>query len=296
MKKLFIVFLIFFTFFNSGCDNSLDIVSEYKEQLAVFLVLDSRSDKHIIKVQKVQKSYGVSSIEKLVDPVSVRIVDPLGYSRTFKDTVINTIPNFNTLYIDSLDLIPGTYQLFVNARDSLHAESSIVVQRKPNYYVTLPTTPDDVADYSHIINISTPLSGVVISVHIKLYMFYTIRQNSEYVEKSVEVPGFVNMLRIPPNPYRIVIPKLVIEKMKYKLMNDFGAENITFSNSVQFVFCTYNTDLYRYVSFYEGFADYSVRLDKPNYTNIVGGIGIFGSAFVDSIWGGATPYSSNLYK
>ena len=192
-------------------------------------------------------------------------------------------------------MIPGTYQLFVNARDSLHVESKMVVPRKPNYYVTLPTTPDDVADYSHIINISTPLSGVVISVHIKLYMFYTIRQNSEYVEKSVEVPGFVNMLRIPPNPYRIVIPKLVIEKMKYKLTNDFRAENITFSNSVQFVFCTYNTDLYRYVSFYEGFADYTVRLDKPNYTNIVGGMGIFGAAFVDSTWALA-PYSSNLYK
>jgi len=97
------------------------------------------------------------------------------------------------------------------------------------------------------------------------------------------VPGFVNMLRIPPNPYRIVIPKVIIERMKYKLTNDFGAENISFSNTVQFVFCTYNKDLYRYVSFYEGFADYSVRLDEPNYTNIVGGMGIFGAAFVDVI-------------
>ena len=286
MKKLFLVFLIFFICFNSGCDNGFDIVSEYEEQLAVFLILDSRSDKHIIKVQKVQKSYGVSSVEKLVDPVSVRIVDPLGYSRTFKDTVINTVSNFNTLYIDSLDLIPGTYQLFVNARDSLHAESSIVVQRKPNYYV-LPV-PDEADLY--ILNISAPpIEPHVISAHIKLYMFYTIRQNSEFLERSVEVPGFINMLRIPsyeatPKPYRIVIPNSIIENMKYKLINNFGVGNITF-RYLKFVFCTYDKDMYRYVSFYEGFADYSVRLDKPNYTNIVGGMGIFGAVFVDSTWG-----------
>ena len=283
MKKLFLIFLIFFTFLNSGCDNGLDIVSEYKEQLAVFLILDSRSDKHIIKVQKVQKSYGVPSVEKLVDPVSVRILDPLGYSRTFKDTVINTVSNFNSLYIDSLDLTEGVYQLFVNARDSLYASSSIVVYQRPKFFV-IPPAPGSIDSLIlYFLYITTPQLAYT---RITPYLLYTIKQNSEFVEKRIAVQSFYSMRRIPRspelNPYRLPIPKSHVQDLKNKLINDFGSENIRF-NGIQFIFYTYSMDLYKYISLH-GYADnYSVRLDEPNHTNIVGGMGIFGAAYVDVI-------------
>jgi hypothetical protein len=288
MKKLFIVFLISFILFYSGCDEGFDIVSEYEEQLVVFLVLDNRSDKQIIKVQKLQNSYGVSTLEKLIDPVSVRLVHPLGYSRTFKDTVINTVSNYNTLYIDSLDLTQGVYQLFVNARDSLYAWSNITVGSR--FRMSLSQI-----DTTFSVYLSTIHS--VRGASIKPYLLYNLKQNSEFVEKIIEVPRaihinkndtvevFSSLLQFGNRiSYNFQLPYSSVQYMRDKLTNYFGAENVRFNNMVKFVAYGYDWSLYEYINLHEGYSDdYSVRLDKPNYTNIVGGMGIFGAVLVDSI-------------
>jgi hypothetical protein len=287
MKKLFLVFLISFTLFNSGCDNGFDIISGYEEQLVVFLVLDNRYDKQIINVQKLQNSRGVTTLEKLVDPVSVRIVHPLGYSITFKDTVINTASNYNTLYIDSLDLTEGVYKLFVNARDSLYAWSNITVG--PSIRVSISQTD---TTFSVYLNATRSVRGA----SIKPYLPYTLRQNSEFIEKSIELPRalYINKNDTVEVFSRCVqidgttsshseLPYSSVLYMRDKLINYFGAENVRFHNMVKFVAYGYDWSLYEYINLQEGYSDdFSVRLDKPNYTNIVGGMGIFGAVLVDS--------------
>jgi hypothetical protein len=290
MKNIFLVFLICFTFLNSGCDNAFDIVVEYKEQLVVFLILDNRFDKQMIKIQKLQNLYGMPVLEKLVEPLSVRITDPLGYSRTFKDTLINSFPNFNILYVDTLNLISGVYRLFVSGRDSLYVWSNIVIQEVPQ--LTIRYTAD-----SYLLYIR---SSQVSYTCVKPYLLYTVTQNSESIQKSIEIPRaidinktdtvefFHGMLEIPPaninSSYNLSILSAPVLYMKDKLTNYYGAQNVQFNN-IKFVAYTYNSNLHEYVNS-EGYSDnYSVRLDKPNYTNIIGGTGIFGSILVDSVIG-----------
>jgi len=291
MKKLFLVFLILLTLFNSGCDNGFDIVTEYKEQLIVFLVLDNRSDKQIIKVQKLQKSYGRTVSEKLMDPISVRIVHPLGYSRNFKDTVINSVYNFNTLYVDSLDLIPGAYQLFVNAKDSLYAHASMSIGLKP----LLIVSQDKEAYSAYISMINYSARGA----HIKPYLLYTVKQNAGFVEKSIEVPRaiyinkndtveiFSGLVEFTGDqarvPYHLRLVHSSVQYMRDKLTNYYGAENVQFNN-MKFISYAYDWNLFEYINANEGYSDeFSVRLDKPNFTNIVGGMGIFGAVSADSV-------------
>ena len=288
MRKVFLVFLVCFACFNFGCDDSVDIIMEYDEQIAAFLVLDSRYDKQILKVQKLQNSFGLPSAEKLIDPISARLTLPAGYHVTFKDTIMNTVPNFNTLYIDSIDLEPGVYQLLVVAKDSLSVWSNIVVQNKLDLNVASR------GDSAYTVEIKT---SHVIYTHIKPFLVYSVRQNAGLVEKSIEIPGgidinnrdtvetFGKILEIPvsvASPYRLRVLFSNIEYTKNKLKNYFGAENIQF-NRMKFVTYTYSANLYQYVNSYEGYTDdYSVRLDQPNYTNIVGGTGIFGAVLIDS--------------
>ena len=288
MKKFFLFFLVSFVLLNSGCDNGFDIVSEYEEQLVVFLVLDNRSDKQIIKVQKLQNSFGMPALEKLVEPLSVRIVHPLGYSTTFKDTVIDAVYNFNTLYIDSLDLTSGVYRLFVNAGDSLYAVSNISVGQKPTIIVS-----QDGKAYSVYLCTLHSIRGA----HIKPYLIYSVKQNSEFVEKSIEVPraihinnndtvevfaGLVQFLASEKVSYHLQLPHASVQYMRDKLTNYYGEENIRINN-MKFIAYSYDWSLFEYMNAHEGYSDeFSVRLDKPNYTNIIGGMGIFGALLVDS--------------
>jgi len=289
MKKILLVFLICFVFLNSGCDNGFDIVAEYEEQLVVFLVLDNRTDKQIIKVQKLQKSYGMLVPEKLIDPLSVRIVHPLGYSKTFKDTVIDATSNFNILYIDNLDLTSGTYKLFVNARDSLYAWSNITVGTDPKVIVS-----QDNKGYTVYVSTLHSVKGA----HIKPYLLYTVKQNSEFIEKSIEVPRaihinkndttevFSGLVKFSSNEkvsYHLQLPNTSVQYVQNKLTNYYGTQNVRF-NSIKFIAYTYDWNLFEYINANEGYSDnYSVRLDKPNYTNIIGGMGIFGAVLVDSV-------------
>jgi hypothetical protein len=119
-----------------------------------------------------------------------------------------------------------------------------------------------------------------------------------FVQKSIEVPKTVDINNTDTveffhsimeihsstaDPYHLQIPASAYEYIRGKLTNYFGAENVRF-NSMRFVSHTYSLNLYQYVQSYEGYSDdYSVRLDQPNYTNIVGGVGIFGAILSDSV-------------
>jgi len=293
MKKIFLVFLICFTFLNSGCDDAFNIVGEYEEQLVVFLILDNRFDKQIIKIQKLQNSYGIPTQEKLIDTLSVRIMDPSGYSKTFKDTVINSLHNFNTLCVDSLNLITGIYRLFISGEGSLYAWSNILIPQVPQLTTRFNST--DSCYYLYI------KASRVTHTHVKPHLVYSIRQNSEFIEKSIEIPKaidinktdtvefFHSMLEVPPddphiyNIYHLIVSSTSILYMKNKLINYYGKENVQF-NHIKFLAYTYDQNLFDYINTNEGYSDtYSVRLDKSNYTNVIGGVGIFGSILADSI-------------
>ena len=288
MRKLCLVFFACFTLFNSGCDTGFDIVSEYEEQLVIFMVLDNRADKQILKVQKLQNSFGQPVLEKLVEPISARLVHPLGYSIQFKDTVISGVYNYNTLYIDSLDFALGVYRLFVNAGDSLYAWANAAVTPRADLFVG----SDDVS-YSAYLSANYQIQGA----HIKPYLLYSVKQNSEFIEKNVEVPRaiyinqndtleiFSSLVKIRGNnaPYHLQLQYTSVQYMRDKLTNYFGAENVRFNN-IKFVSYAYDWNLFEYINLHEGYSDqFSVRLDKPNFTNINGGMGIFGAVLADSV-------------
>jgi hypothetical protein len=54
--------------------------------------------------------------------------------------------------------------------------------------------------------------------------------------------------------------------------------------SATFILTQVETNLYKYYKIANGFQDpYSIREDQPDFTNIVGGVGVFGAMVEDSV-------------
>lgn len=288
MTKKIIKFLVLI-FFVTGCSDDFNIVQDYKEQLAVFLVLDNRVDKQIIKIQKLQNNVGLDNNYKLLSNLSVRLIDTYGVSHFFKDTVIDGVNNFNVLYLDSLELKEGTYSLFVNDGNKLYAWSNATVRGQQVIYVS-----SDREFYKINVSKSASSRGFV----AKSYLLFDYAINGKLVSNQMEIPSQYSIngndtIEIYPSIEKSDISENkssetyiafdAISYTKKKIMNRYniGSSNI---KKIRIYAFSYDWNLYEYITSYRGYSDpYSVRLDRPNYTNIIFGNGVFGAIRVDSV-------------
>jgi len=290
MKKLIVILIIFLTILNFGCDEEFDIVENYKEQIVVFMALDNRTDKQFIKVQKLQNEVGLPSGSKLLTNLSVKLVDTYGIARFFKDTILSGVDNFNVLYLDSLELKEGSYSLFVNSNDKIYSWSNAVVRGPQQLYVS-----SDKEYYKVTIAKSASTRGFL----VRTFLPYKRTIGSAVVEERIEVPAEFyisgkDTTEIYPSVQKSDITETATSSITYvrfdaityiksKLMHKYGIANQDFGKLIFYAF-SYDWNLFEYINSYSGFHDeFSVRLDKPNYTNIVWGNGVFGSIRVDSV-------------
>jgi hypothetical protein len=289
MKKN--IFFIFFslTFLISGCDDDFSIVSDYKEQLVVFLVLDNRCEHQIIKIQKLQDGVNQTSDSKLLSNLTVKLVDTYGVGKIFKDTIIAGVTNFNVLYLDSLDLKPGVYSLFVNTADKLYAWSDINIPgiQTINY-------SKDNEKYKVHISISASERGYLLRTFINFQRY----EGNTIIHDKIEVPydfgingndtveTYPRITRIDwtsfdNEPFNVSFSALYYTKEKLKNRYKIQDSDI---GETQFFAYSYDWNLFEYLNSYSGFGDeFSVRLDIPNFTNINWGNGVFGAIRVDSL-------------
>lgn len=283
-----IVSILFIILFFTSCNDDFDIVKDYHEQLVVFLVLDNRADKQIIKIQKLQNDVGLSDNNKVLKDLSVRLIDTYGVAHYFKDTVLNGVNNFNVLFVDSLDLKEGTYSLFVNSGNKLYAWSNVTVRAPQLIYVS---------SFNEYYKINISKSASSRGVLVKSFVCFDRVDNGITTSDMMEIPSKFSVngtdtTEIYPaveksdysenKSIEVLIGYNAIVYTKQKIINRYHIESKDIKKIKIFSF-SYDWNLYEYIMSYKGYSDpYSVRLDKPNYSNIIFGNGVFGAIRVDS--------------
>ena len=283
-----IVSILFIILFFTSCNDDFDIVKDYHEQLVVFLVLDNRADKQIIKIQKLQNDVGLSDNNKVLKDLSVRLIDTYGVAHYFKDTVLNGVNNFNVLFVDSLDLKEGTYSLFVNSGNKLYAWSNVTVRAPQLIYVS---------SFNEYYKINISKSASSRGVLVKSFVCFDRVDNGITTSDMMEIPSKFSVngtdtTEIYPaveksdysenKSIEVIIGYNAIVYTKQKIINRYHIESKDIKKIKIFSF-SYDWNLYEYIMSYKGYSDpYSVRLDRPNYSNIIFGNGVFGAIRVDS--------------
>jgi len=283
-----IVSILFIILFFTSCNDDFDIVKDYHEQLVVFLVLDNRADKQIIKIQKLQNDVGLSDNNKVLKDLSVRLIDTYGVAHYFKDTVLNGVNNFNVLFVDSLDLKEGTYSLFVNSGNKLYAWSNVTVRAPQLIYVS---------SFNEYYKINISKSASSRGVLVKSFVCFDRVDNGITTSDMMEIPSKFSVNgtdtteiypAVEKSDYsdnkstEIFIGYDAIVYTKQKIINRYHIESKDIKKIKIFSF-SYDWNLYEYIMSYKGYSDpYSVRLDRPNYSNIIFGNGVFGAIRVDS--------------
>ena len=289
MKKIFLFLITSMIFVNLGCDDEFAIVKDYKEQLVVFLVLDNRNEKQFIKVQKLQNDAGLSQDSKLLSNLTIKLVDTYGNARFFKDTILQGINNYNVLYLDSLELKEGSYSLFANSNDKIYAWSNAVVRAPQVMYVS-----SDKEYFKVLLSKSASSRGFL----LKSFLMFKRTEGNILVDDRIEVPSQIyiqgtDTTEIYPGLQKSDISDNTssvsyvrfdaITYTKNKLISRYKVTRNNIGKIKIFAF-SYDWNLYEYINSYSGYQDeYSVRLDKPNFTNVVWGNGIFGAIRVDSV-------------
>jgi hypothetical protein len=86
-----------------------------------------------------------------------------------------------------------------------------------------------------------------------------------------------------PHTETVAIDQLGYQIVVEEIIEQYGAQNVQFRHAM-FELIQVDPPLYNYYNIVNGFQDeFSVRTDLPDYTNIRGGVGVFGSFTVDSV-------------
>jgi hypothetical protein len=135
---------------------------------------------------------------------------------------------------------------------------------------------------------------------VRLYLDYLARVGSDWVHKRDEVPTSVlsasdttvqyNYPKLTrrssdvSQPYvNVHFPIAVYTAFFTKIVDQYGSDGYKMLTAT-YVLSQVEANLYKYYNLANGFQDeFSIRTDQPDYSNIEGGLGIFGAMTVDSV-------------
>lgn len=288
-----------------GCENNFSPNGDYRQQLAVYGLLSNRSDSQYVRVYTTYNLSGFDPAEHTTDTgVHGAIVTMTDDSTTysFKETAI---PRDDTTRYSS-DIVgyvsapcrlrPGkTYSLAITS-DQGKATALVSVPGHGYLFNGTPVSfgaprliPDDIP-------VTIGLSAGARGYLVRLFINFDVMVGQNWEHRRLEVPSFGDSLMTPGQygyPTLTLRPGVssfdVIFRhdaylgfLKEQIEGPYGKSfKLT---TATFVLTQVESNLYNYYKSVNGFQDpYSVRLDQPDFTTIVGGVGLFGAMVEDSL-------------
>jgi hypothetical protein len=276
---------------NFDCkENNFSPIIGTESKLGVQTVFDTKENVQFVKIQKIFPSYASSNEEKIPKILNVRI-NASDYSYLFKDTIINGISNYSVYYNKEIKVDPGNYMLIITSDDYPMTWSTMLVPSKPD--ISFTTLSDSI-----IARIKTNISIGSFSYHF--YVDYSLVKDGNTLLNRIEVPIKVDTNEkkeisvIYPTSFKqttviggteeIFLSFGCLKYIKNFIKSKENASNVILYRGTMFIRSS-DLNLSNYLRAVEGYDDpYSVRLDKPDWTNIVNGYGVFGSIRLDSSW------------
>jgi hypothetical protein len=301
----YLTILLFFSIFLVGCEEDFSPIGKLINDYEVFCLLDTRSDKHFVLVQKL---YQDETTKENLNGINVHLSEFAGKTLSLKDTIMPGLENFSVFYLHNYKLKRGMIYRLTVENDSLPTKWSDVytepVPSTSNFYVTKGAEAET-DEYGNLIStfiyytIHLPISpsracGIKMFVEYYTYFDSTLR--------SIEIPRKFDERDNPVYPsigYKDWDSCYTVESSY--LTSTFIYQNILWAldrkvvGSLQYIYTKrlyavyYTLSLDLYLSFIKsGDEKYSVRLDEPffftNFKSDVGeGYGYLGSITADTI-------------
>lgn len=300
----------------SGCDQPFTPKGPYVQKLAVVGILSNTSDTQYVRVFKTYDPPGFNPFEVLQDQAvrgAAVVVTHGGVTVRYQETLIarpdtsRFSDNIVAYAANRFRLQPGkTYNLDVATPSDGSVHSSVTVPDtgwvtlfNPGMLSTRRVEDGTAEDLVAQVGISSLTAGYM----VRFYLDYDLLRNSVWVHTRMEMPsvvviidtaryyGYPKLVRRTSTPgpplsrqregaYFMI--RAYAEKLK-DLKHQYG--NNMWLRRAAFVLTQVEENLYTFYNIVNGYQDaVSIRLDMPDWTNIKGGIGLFGAMVEDTLY------------
>lgn len=290
----------------AGCDASFNPKGPYTEKLTIYSVLTTRSDTQFVRVYTTYDPAGYDPSENKLDTYvgNAQVTLVTDSLSTLLPAVV--IPRVDkSRYTDDIvgyaaypyTLRPGkTYTLRVTSEKG-NAEASVAVPSRGEIYANNPYILKTPEKYNEDVSARVRLSRSTHGYLVRIFVEFETKLGSLVTRHREEIPSAV--WTGEGDFFRFEYPVLVrrneslINEVVYSgvnaykaflidLKSRYGAITVT---GATFVLTQVDKSLYIYYNLANGFLDpFSIRADLPDYTNVQGGLGIFGSIVEDSVY------------
>ena len=275
-----------------SCEEDFSPKAPFEQKLVVFSLLTSARDTQYVRLSRTYDVEGFDPFRNRQSPevsdAEVKVIGDNGMTIFFQDTTVQLDSNERygeegvAYYAPGFQILPGSrYQLEVQS---------------PAYgRVTASFGTPDLVRIGHSIDHETDDLVATVSSRgakgflLRLFVVYKVTSGNIAVEKALEVPVAIanDGKRIYPRVDRLNARRFRRDLIAAVL--DEARRSVS-SGTVEeigrrVVVWALDPNAYNYYQIVRGFNDpFSVRVDEPDYTNIEGGLGVFGGLLVDSLF------------
>jgi hypothetical protein len=314
IKTTYAALFVFVLF--SGCEQPFTSKGPYVQKLAAVGILSNTSDTQYVRVLKSYDPPGFDPYEVLEDQAirGAEVIVTLEGSPVRYREIMLVRPDtsrFSEKIVayaaNQFRLQPGkTYNLDVATPSDGSVHSSVTVPDtgwitlfNPGMLSTSRVENGTAEDLVVQVGISPFTAGYM----VRFYLEYDLLRNSVWVRTRTEMPGAVVIV---DTARYYAYPKLVrrtstpgppqsrqkegayfwitayAEKLK-DLKKQYG--NDIWLRRAVFILTQFEANLYTFYNIANGYQDaVSIRLDMPDWTNIIGGLGVFGAMVEDTLY------------
>ena len=299
--------LVLAVFGAAGCREPFEPKGTYQERLVLYSILSNRSDSQYVRVYTSYNPSGHNPLENIVDTdiQNARVTiatDSASFALTSavipRDDRSRYPTNIGAYVAHPFPIQFGkTYTLTVTSADG-NASASVttpgpgLVEANNAYVMKNPEKYTD--DISAKVRLSSVTQGYI----LRLYVEFDTKLGSGVVHVRTEVPvaarpgGVAGFEYDYPMLVRRITDRFLVYEIVYfsldaykSLLQDLKTKygEISLTNGT-FILTQVESNLYKYFNIANGFQDdFSIRTDLPDYSNVVGGFGVFGAMRDDSV-------------
>jgi len=295
-----------------GCEKPFTPKGPFVQKLAVFGILSNTSDSQYVRVFKTYDPPGFDPYEVLEDQAVRGALVTVGEGASVVRYAETAIPrtdksrfsdNILAYVAPKFRVRPGAiYTIDVNTPSDGVAHASITVPDTGwlgllNPYALAGTENED------LLAVQLRISSFALGYMVRFYVQYDLLKGSTWIPTATEMPGW--MVIVDSTKY-FGYPKLVRRSTTPGLPGTWQIESVYFMPSAYhekvgelgrlygktmrlrrlfFVLTQVEQNLYMFYNLANGYQDaISIRLDMPDWTNISGGIGVFGAMVEDTVY------------
>jgi len=294
----------------ASCENTFSPKGPYTEELVVYSILSTRSDAQYVRVYATYNPSGFNPLEQTTDTFvrNAQITITSGPDvYHLRDTTIKRVDQ--SRYTDDLaayigfpmPVRPGeTYSLSVST-DRGTVEATATVPGNGSVTAHNPYVFKDPERYGEDISATIYLSPIAFGYLVRIYINFEYFAGGTWKPGRAEVP--ISTAALPNGEDQLNYPRLTrraqapsgpaqtiyfpigaYEIFLTQLQNQYGGAGTMHILSATFILTQVEPNLYKYFNIVNGFQDeFSIRTDLPDFTNIQGGVGVFGAMTEDSV-------------